>query len=77
MSKPVVDRLAKQLQGRAELIRVNVGTPTGLAVAQMYGVRATPTQLVFDGQGNVVYSHVGIPNAGAVIHVVEGLTSEE
>jgi len=71
-----VDRLAKQLEGKAELIRVNVATPTGLAVAQMYGVRATPTLLVFDGQGSVVYTHVGIPNAGAVAKVVEGLQSE-
>lgn len=76
MSKPVVDRLAKQLQGRAELIRVNVATPTGLAVAQTYGVRATPTLLVLNGEGNVVYSHVGIPNAGAIVKAVEGLSSE-
>lgn len=71
-----MDRLAKQLQGRAELIRVNVATPTGLAVAQWYDIRATPTLLVFDGQGNVVYAHVGIPNAGDVAKVVEGLGSE-
>jgi thioredoxin-related protein len=71
-----VDRLARQLQGQAELIRVNVATPTGLAVAQLYNVFATPTLLVFDGQGNVVYTHVGIPNAGAVAKVVEELQSE-
>jgi thioredoxin-related protein len=76
VSKPVVNRLAKQLLGRAELIRVDVATPTGLAVAQMYKVRATPTLLVFDGQGNVVYSHVGIPDTGAVATVVENLRSE-
>lgn len=71
-----MDRLAKQLQDRAELIRVNVATPTGLAVAQMYNVRATPTLLVLNGQGNVVYSHVGIPNAEEVAKVVEGLGAE-
>ena len=76
MSKPVVNRLAKQLEGRAGLIRVNVATPTGLAVAQMYDVRATPTLLVLNGKGKVVYSHVGIPNAGEVAKVVEGLRSE-
>ena len=71
-----MDRLARQLQGKAELIRVNVATPTGLAVAQLYDVRATPTLLVFDGQGNIVYTHAGIPDAGAVAKVVEGLHSE-
>ncbi len=68
-----MDRLAKQLEGQAEVIRVNVATPTGLAVAQMYAIRATPTLLVLDGQGNVVYTHAGIPNAGAVAAVVEEL----
>jgi thioredoxin-related protein len=71
-----VDRLAKQLEGQAGFIRVNVATPTGLAVAQMYSIRATPTLLVLDGQGNIVYTHAGIPNAGAVVNVVEGLRSE-
>jgi thioredoxin-related protein len=71
-----VNRLAKQLRGRAELIRVDVATSTGLTIAQMYNVRATPTLLVFDGQGKVVYVHVGIPNAGAVAKVVEGLGAE-
>lgn len=64
------------MQDRAELIRVNVATPTGLEVAQTYGVRATPTLLVFDGQGNVTYSHIGVPNAGAVAQAVEALASE-
>ena len=76
MAKPVVDRIARQVRDRAEVIRVNVATPTGLAVAQLYDIRATPTLLVFDGQGKVVYSHVGIPNAGAVTQVVDGLASD-
>jgi thioredoxin-related protein len=76
VSKPVVNRLAKQLQGRAGLIRVNVATATGLAIAQMYDVRATPTLLVFDMQGNVVYFHAGIPDAEAVAQVVAGLSPE-
>lgn len=73
MAKPVVDRIAQQVQDRAELIRVNVATPAGLDVARLYDIRATPTLLVFDGQGNVVYTHVGIPNAGAVVGVVGAL----
>ena len=64
------------MQDRAELIRVNVATPTGLEVAQVYGVRATPTLLIFDGQGSVVYSHIGVPNAGEAANVVERLGSE-
>jgi thioredoxin-related protein len=71
-----VDRLAKQLQGSAGLIQVNVATPTGLDVVRTYGVRATPTLLVFDGHGKVVYAHAGIPDAEAVAQAVEGIASQ-
>lgn len=76
MAKPVVDRLARQLQGRAGFIHVDVATATGLDIVRLYGVRATPTLLVFDGGGKVVYTRVGIPDAGVVVSVVEGLRAE-
>jgi thioredoxin-related protein len=76
VAKPVVDRLAKQVQDRAGFISVNVATPTGLDIVRMYGVRATPTLLVFDGEGRVVYSHVGVPDPSAVAKAVESLETE-
>jgi len=75
VAKPVVDRLEKNLQGRAELIRVDALRGPGPAIARAYDVRATPTMLVFDGLGNLVYSQPGLPNSGAIEQVVNGLLS--
>ena len=66
-----MDRIEKQLLGRASVIRVNVATATGIDVARKYDIRATPTTLVIDGEGNVVYTHVGVPSAGAISQAVE------
>jgi hypothetical protein len=73
MAKPVVDRLEDDLQGRAEVIRVDVLRGTGLTIARKYGVRALPTTLVFDGRGNLVYSQAGRPNVTAIEEAVHGL----
>jgi thioredoxin-related protein len=62
-----VDRLEQQLDGQAEVIRVNLMSQMGMTLARRYGVRASPTMLVFDGAGNVVYSQAGIPNATAIL----------
>jgi len=68
-----VDRIEKQLRDKASVVRVNVAAASGLEVARRYGVRATPTLLVLNGQGAVVYSHVGVPNSAEVVAAVEEL----
>ena len=73
MAKPVVDRLEQELDGEAELIRINLMSEMGLELARRYGIRASPTLLVFDGAGNVVYRQPGIPNVDAVLQAVSGL----
>jgi thioredoxin-related protein len=73
VAKPVVDRLERTLEGEGDVIRLDVMSSLGLAVARMYGVRATPTLLVFDGAGNIIHRQVGIPNADAVLAAVGAL----
>ena len=68
-----MDRIESQLAGKAVLVRVNVASPAGLQVARGYGIRATPSLLVLDAGGNVVYSHTGVPNLSAVIAAVREL----
>jgi thioredoxin-related protein len=67
-----VDRLEAQLQDEAEVLRVNLMSQMGLALASRYGVRASPTLLVFDGNGNVVYSQAGLPDSQAILQAVGG-----
>lgn len=57
--KPVVDRLEREQQGRLEVIRVNVQDPAGKELAGRFGFEWTPTFLLFDGQGNLVWRAVG------------------
>jgi thioredoxin-related protein len=66
-----VDRLEEELEGHAEVLRVNVMTRVGVELARRYGVRGVPTLLIFDGAGQVVYSGVGMPNREEIIRAVE------
>ena len=68
-----MDRLEKTLQGRAEVIRVDALRGPGPAIFRQYGVRSLPTLLVFDGQGNLVYSQSGLPNIAAIEQTVDRL----
>jgi thioredoxin-related protein len=68
-----VDRIEEQLVGKAKVIRVNLMSQVGLTLARRYDVRASPTVLVFDSKGAVVYSAAGIPNAGAIMGAVDEL----
>ncbi|MGQ9521871.1 MAG: thioredoxin family protein [Anaerolineae bacterium] len=72
MAKPVVDRLERELNGTAKVLRIDVMSQTGLALAQKYGVRAVPTFVVFDGKGQVVYAQAGLPDRAAIRAAVTG-----
>jgi thioredoxin 1 len=73
LAKPVVDRIEEQLVGKAKVIRVNLMSQMGLTLARRYNVRASPTVLVFDTQGSVIYSVAGIPDAAAITGAVDEL----
>ncbi len=77
MSKPAVDRLERELDGKAKLLRINVMSQSGLALAREYDVVAVPTFIVFDGKGQVVYAQAGPPDRGAIRAAVTGLGGPE
>ena len=70
MAKPIVDGLERDLEDRAQVIRLNVLDGVGSQLAQRYAVRGVPTTLVFDGQGNVTDTFTGIPNRKRITQVV-------
>ncbi|HLL55500.1 MAG TPA: thioredoxin family protein [Myxococcaceae bacterium] len=71
MAKPAVDGLEKELQGRAEVAKVDIFSESGGELADRYRVSATPTYLVLDGAGNVVYRQVGgNPDTRAIVRAV-------
>jgi hypothetical protein len=61
ISKPIVDGLERDLDNQVAVIRLDILTDLGRSAAGLYGVRAVPTLLVVDGQGQVVHQTAGIP----------------
>ena len=51
-----MDRLERDLQGQALVLRLNVRGAAGQDVMRAYGVYLVPTFLVFDGAGNLLFA---------------------
>lgn len=66
MAKPVVDRLERDLEGQAQVLRLGVGSSVGRELAARYGVRGVPTFLLFDGDGEMVHYQVGRLDAARI-----------
>lgn len=68
-----MDGLEKDLAGKASLVRLDILSSVGQEVARRYGVRGTPTRIVLDGQGQVIYGEVGWPNSRLILAQVDSL----
>jgi len=66
-AKPIVDGIEKDLQGKAEVVRLNAMGSPGSDIAARYGVMGIPTTLVFDGAGEVIHRQVGIPSRKKIV----------
>jgi thioredoxin-related protein len=67
-----VDRLEDDLKGRAAVLRLDILSDVGRAAARQYDVKAVPTLLVFDGNGEILLRQVGTLDAGEVRAQVAG-----
>lgn len=68
-----MDGLERDLEGRAQVLRLNVFGEVGRAAAVRYGVRGVPTFLVFDGEGQLVSQSVGLPDRKRMQALLESL----
>ena len=66
-----MDGLEKKLDGKAEVVRLDVMSEIGRTAAARYGVRGLPTLVLVDGNGQPVYSQAGIVRPGPVINQVD------
>jgi hypothetical protein len=73
MAKPVVDGLERDLEGRAQVLRLSVMDSVGGELAVRYGARGVPTMVLLNGDGEVVYAKTGSLNRGEIVAAVEGL----
>lgn len=54
-----MDRLERDLEGRAQVLRLSALSSVGRQLGARYGVRGVPTFLLFDGTGQMVHYQVG------------------
>jgi thioredoxin-related protein len=73
MAKPIVDGIERDLEGRAQVVRLGVMSGLGSQAARQYNVRGVPTLVIFDGNGQPVGQSVGIPDREAVVAQVNSL----
>lgn len=53
-AKPVVDGIEREVGSSAHVVRVDLLTESGQAIARRYGVEFSPTFLYFDRTGKLV-----------------------
>jgi len=59
MMGPVLDEVAKDLAGKAKVIKVDVDDPTNVALAQQFRIMSIPSMKIFK-DGAVVEEFVGM-----------------
>jgi len=57
LMEPILEKLQSEYQGKAAIIFVDVAKDRELA--RKFGIRAIPTQIFFDKNGNEVWRHAG------------------
>jgi hypothetical protein len=72
LAKPVVDGIERELEGKAQVVRLSVMDNVGGQLALRYGARGVPTLVVLDRAGEVVYVKTGSPNRGEILAAVQG-----
>ncbi len=68
-----MDRLERELEGEARVLRLSALGSVGRQLAARYGVRGVPTFLLFDGGGDVVHYQVGRLDANQVKSEIDAL----
>jgi thioredoxin-related protein len=75
LAKPIVDGLERNLDGKANVIRLDVMSQVGRQAARHYGVRGLPTLVLVDGDGQATLTQVGFFRPGEVQAQVDALIS--
>lgn len=72
MASPVLEELAKEYEGKAKIVKLDVDQSG--ATAQKYGVMSIPTVVVFKG-GQEAKRMVGFPGREGYKQLIDGLLS--
>ena len=67
MMAPIIEEVKAEYKGRAEVVFLDVWKDPG--PAEHYGIRAIPTQIFFDKDGNEAYRHEGFLPKEAIVEI--------
>ena len=65
--------IERDLEGAAEVVRIDLLSAEGRAIARRYDVRAIRTLLVLADSGNRVYRRTGLPESKDLVALVRDL----
>ncbi len=74
MMAPILEELEKEYEGRAAIIFIDVWKDH--SQVERYGLKAIPTQVFYDKQGNEVKRHVGFMDKKSIVAELEALGVE-
>lgn len=69
MMAPIIEKLEKDYRGKAAILFVDINEDREQAKA--FGIRAIPTQILFDRDGREVYRHTGFLSEKAIVQRLE------
>jgi thioredoxin 1 len=67
MMAPIIDELAKEYQGRAAVIFIDVWENS--EAGPKFGIQAIPTQIFYDAQGKEVTRHEGFLDKQSIVNM--------
>jgi len=71
MMAPIMEKMERKYEGKAAVVFIDVWEHREQAVR--FGIRAIPTQIFFNADGEEVYRHSGFMNEKAIVSVMEKL----
>jgi thioredoxin 1 len=69
MMAPIMGKLEKEYKGKADILFIDVWKHP--EQAKRFKIRAIPTQIFFDKDGNEVYRHVGFMTERAIVALLK------
>lgn len=74
MMAPILEKIEKVYKGKAAIVFIDVWENND--EAGRFGIRAIPTQIFFDEQGEEVYRHVGFMSEKAIVNQLKKMGIE-
>jgi thioredoxin 1 len=68
MMAPILEELKQEYEGRADIIFIDVWKDP--SQAQKYKIRAIPTQIFYDAEGNEVFRHTGFMDKKRIVDML-------